>query len=69
MVGRTGRAGTHRPAGRIVGHWLRRTGAVVRADAVAYMRALAGRDNHVPMDLVSGNDATLLPLRQATVMF
>jgi len=54
------------------GSWVIDSGepvAVVRADAVAYMRALAGRDNHVPMDLVSGNDATLLPLRQATVMF
>lgn len=57
------------PAG---GSWVIGSGepvAVVRADAVAYMRALAGRDNHVLLDLVSGDEASLIHLRRATVMF
>jgi uncharacterized protein (TIGR03083 family) len=43
--------------------------ALVRADAVAYMRALAGRDPHVALHLVSGDDRALTPIRQTTIPF
>jgi hypothetical protein len=55
------------PAG---GAWIIGTGepiAHVRADAVAYMRALAGRDPGVAVDLVSGHETTLPLIRQARV--
>ena len=35
--------------------------AVVRAEAVAYMRALAGRDDEVALELVSGQASALTP--------
>ena len=57
------------PAG---GGWLLGSGdpvAVVRAEAVAYLRALAGRDDEVALELVSGQQTTLTPIRQARVVF
>ena len=58
------------PAG---GGWLLGSGdpvAVVRAEAVAYMRALAGRDDDVALELVSGQaSSALTPIRQARVIF
>ncbi|WP_446215848.1 maleylpyruvate isomerase family mycothiol-dependent enzyme [Micromonospora sp. IBHARD004] len=57
------------PAG---GTWLIGSGelvAVVRADAVAYLRALAGRDDNVDLELVSGDAAVLTSLRQARIPF
>ncbi|MEV0974286.1 maleylpyruvate isomerase family mycothiol-dependent enzyme [Microtetraspora glauca] len=57
------------PAG---GSWLIGTGdpaGVVRADAVAYMRALAGRDDDVHLELVSGDPAASAAARQARVVF
>jgi uncharacterized protein (TIGR03083 family) len=57
------------PAG---GCWLLGSGdpvAVVRAEAVAYMRALSGRDDEVVLELVSGQQAALTPIRQARVVF
>ena len=54
------------------GGWLLGSGdpvAVVRAEAVAYMRALAGRDDEVALELVSGQAAALTPIRQARVVF
>jgi hypothetical protein len=62
-LGLTGRAG---------GSWLLGSGepvAVVRADTVAYMRALSGRDDDVALELISGQQAALTPLRQARVAF
>ncbi|WP_327010158.1 maleylpyruvate isomerase family mycothiol-dependent enzyme [Dactylosporangium sp. NBC_01737] len=46
-----------------------RPAAVVRADAVAYLRALAGRDDAVALTLVSGDEATLPHLRRARIPF
>jgi len=43
--------------------------AVVRADAVAYLRALSGRDDDVVLDLRSGQATALTPIRQARVAF
>ena len=43
--------------------------AVVRADTVAYMRALAGRDDDVVLDLISGQATALIPIRRARVAF
>jgi hypothetical protein len=43
--------------------------AVVRAEAVAYMRALAGRDDEVALELVSGQASALTSIRQARVVF
>jgi hypothetical protein len=43
--------------------------AVVRAEAVAYLRALAGRDDEVALELVSGQASALTPIRQARVVF
>lgn len=57
------------PAG---GTWLIGSGepaSVVRADAVAYLRALGGRDPDVPLELVSGSDAALAAARRARVVF
>jgi uncharacterized protein (TIGR03083 family) len=57
------------PAG---GCWLLGSGdpvAVVRAEAVAYMRALAGRDDEVALEVVSGQASALTPIRQARVVF
>ena len=57
------------PAG---GSWAIGSGgpvAVVRADAVAYLRALSGRDDDVMLDLVSGQATALTPIRQARVAF
>lgn len=57
------------PAG---GFWLLGSGdpvAVVRADAVAYLRALSGRDDDVVLELISGNTTALTPIRQARVAF
>ncbi|MFF4762025.1 maleylpyruvate isomerase family mycothiol-dependent enzyme [Streptomyces sp. NPDC001292] len=57
------------PAG---GTWLIGSGepaSVVRADAVAYLRALAGRDPDVPLELVSGADTALAAARRARVVF
>ena len=54
------------------GGWLLGSGdpvAVVRAEAVAYMRALSGRDDEVALELVSGQAAALTPIRQARVVF
>jgi hypothetical protein len=42
------------------GSWLLGSGepvAVVRADTVAYMRALSGRDDDVALELISGQQA------------
>jgi hypothetical protein len=58
------------PAG---GCWLLGSGdpvAVVRAEVVAYTRALAGRDDDVALELVSGQaSSALTPIRQARVIF
>jgi uncharacterized protein (TIGR03083 family) len=57
------------PAG---GFWLLGSGdpvAVVRADAVGYLRALSGRDDQVVLELVSGQATALTPIRQARVAF
>lgn len=54
------------------GSWLIGSGeptAHVRADAVAYLRLLSGRDDHVEPDLVSGDPAARDPLRTARVPF
>jgi uncharacterized protein (TIGR03083 family) len=58
--------------GRAGGSWLLGSGdpvAVVRADTVAYMRALAGRDDDVVLDLISGQATALIPIRRARVAF
>ena len=57
------------PAG---GGWLLGSGdpvAVVRAEAVAYMRALAGRDDEVALERISGQASALTPIRQARLVF
>ncbi|MEU9886186.1 maleylpyruvate isomerase family mycothiol-dependent enzyme [Sphaerisporangium sp. NPDC051011] len=57
------------PAG---GSWVIGSGAptaVIRTDAVAYMRALAGRDDDVTLELVSGPEVALTFARQARVIF
>ncbi|MFD4955564.1 maleylpyruvate isomerase family mycothiol-dependent enzyme [Streptomyces sp. NPDC058451] len=57
------------PAG---GAWLLGSGepaSVVRADAVACLRALAGRDPDVPLELVRGADTALAAVRRARVVF
>ena len=59
-------------AGPAGGCWLLGSGdpvAVVRAEAVAYMRALSGRDDEVALELVSGQASALTPIRQARVVF
>jgi uncharacterized protein (TIGR03083 family) len=43
--------------------------AVVRADAVAYMRAVSGRDDDVVLDLRSGQGTGLAFIRRARVLF
>ena len=58
--------------GRPGGGWLLGSGdpvAVVRAEAVAYLRALSGRDDEVPLELVSGQASALTSIRQARVVF
>jgi hypothetical protein len=56
------------------GDWTRPIGAgdpvaVVRADAVAYVRALSGRGDDVALDLLSGQASALPSIRQARVAF
>ncbi|MFC0861818.1 maleylpyruvate isomerase family mycothiol-dependent enzyme [Sphaerimonospora cavernae] len=54
------------------GSWLVGSGdpvAVVRADAVAYMRALSGRDDDVALELVSGAEDAIALVRNARVVF
>jgi len=54
------------------GCWLLGSGdpvATVRADAVAYMRALSGRDDNVAVELVSGDASGLAAARAARVIF
>lgn len=69
MVGCTGALEL---TGRAGGSWLIGSGdpvAVVRADAVAYMRALSGRDDDVTLNLLSGQATALTAIRQARVAF
>lgn len=57
------------PAG---GAWLIGSGdpvAVVRGDAVGYLRALAGRDDNVDLELISGERALLARLRRTRLPF
>lgn len=57
------------PAG---GSWLVGYGepaAVVRIDAVAYMRALAGRDTNAAISFHSGDETVLASIRQAWIPF
>lgn len=57
------------PAG---GFWLIGPGepaAVIRAQATAWMRALAGRDDNPTLELLSGDQAALAPMRTARVLF
>ncbi|HEY7262423.1 MAG TPA: maleylpyruvate isomerase family mycothiol-dependent enzyme [Trebonia sp.] len=57
------------PAG---GSWLIGSGepvASVRADAVACMRSLAGRDSDAPVELVDGDASALAVIRRARVVF
>jgi hypothetical protein len=57
------------PAG---GSWLIGSGdpvAVIRADAVAYLRALSGRDDEVVLDLRAGQANALTPIRRARIAF
>ena len=59
-------------AGPVGGCWLLGAGdpvAVVRADTVAFMRALSGRDGDVILDLIAGEATALIPIRQARVAF
>jgi len=52
--------------------WLLGSGdpvAVVRAEAIAYLRALSGRDDDVALELASGQASALTPIRQARVVF
>jgi uncharacterized protein (TIGR03083 family) len=58
--------------GRAGGSWLLGTGdpvAVVRADAVAYLRALSGRDDDVVLELLTGDATAVTPIRRARVAF
>jgi uncharacterized protein (TIGR03083 family) len=58
--------------GRAGGWWLVGAGepvAVVRAGAVAYLRALSGRDDNVALELLAGHATALPSLRQARVAF
>jgi hypothetical protein len=41
----------------------------VQTNAVAYLRALAGRDDAVALTLVSGDEASLALMRQARTPF
>ena len=57
------------PAG---GSWLIGSGepaAVIRAGATAWMRALAGRDDNSALELLSGDQTALAPMRKARVLF
>jgi hypothetical protein len=58
--------------GRAGGSWLLGVGdpvAVVRADAVAYLRALSGRDDDVVLELLAGDATAVIPIRRARVAF
>ncbi len=58
--------------GRAGGCWLLGASdpvAVVRADAVAYLRTLSGRGDDVALDLLAGQASALTPIRQARVAF
>ena len=58
--------------GRAGGCWLLGASdpvAVVRADAVAYLRTLSGRGDDVALDLLAGHASVLTPIRQARVAF
>jgi uncharacterized protein (TIGR03083 family) len=57
------------PAG---GSWLIGSGepaAVIRAEATAWMRALAGRDDNLTLELLAGDHAALTPMRTARILF
>ena len=57
------------PAG---GSWLIGSGelaAVIRAEATAWMRVLAGRDDNPALELLSGGQAAVASLRKARVLF
>jgi uncharacterized protein (TIGR03083 family) len=57
------------PAG---GSWLIGSGepaTVIRAEATAWMRALAGRGDNPTLELVAGNHAALTPMRKARILF
>jgi uncharacterized protein (TIGR03083 family) len=57
------------PAG---GSWLIGPGepaAVIRAEATAWMRTLAGRDDNPPLELLDGDHAALTPMRRARILF
>ena len=59
-------------AGPAGGTWLIGPGepaAVIRAEATAMMRALAGRDDNPALELQAGDPAALLPMRNARVLF
>jgi hypothetical protein len=58
--------------GRAGGSWLLGVGdpvAVVRADVVAYLRALSGRDDDVVLELLAGDATAVIPIRRARVAF
>ena len=54
------------------GSWLVGWGepaAVIQAEATAWMRALAGRDDNPALELLSGDQTALAPMRKARVLF
>ena len=58
--------------GPVGGSWLigsGEPGAVIRAEATAWMRVLAGRDDNHALELLSGDQAAVAPLRRARVLF
>ena len=58
--------------GRAGGAWAVGSGdpvAVVRVDAVAYLRALSGRDDDMVLEPISGDATAITPIRQARVAF
>ena len=58
--------------GPVGGSWLIGSGkpaAVIRAETTAWMRALAGRDDNPALELLSGDEAALAPMRTARVLF
>jgi uncharacterized protein (TIGR03083 family) len=57
------------PAG---GSWLIGSGeptAVIRAEALAWMRVLAGRDDNPALELLAGDETALAPMRAARILF
>ena len=71
-LGWTGRPVALELTGHAGGSWQIGSGqpiAHVRADAVAYMRSVAGRDDNPAMELVSGDQCGLAPLQKARVVF